>query len=91
MDACANEAIPQWGKHNLISCVYLLYIDVLKLLTKLFYYVVSQHYDILLSIFDPFHYVRLFGLFGLHHGHDEGDVQTGFVLGSFLIKLLVPP
>ena len=23
MDTCANEAIPQWGKHDLISYVYL--------------------------------------------------------------------
>ena len=23
MDTCANEAIPQWGKHDLISHVYL--------------------------------------------------------------------
>ena len=51
VDTCANEAIPQWGKHNLISCVYLQF--EFETVDKLFHCVVYQHSDSIRCPSDP--------------------------------------
>ena len=51
VDTCANEAIPQWGKHNLISCVYLQF--EFETVDKLFHCVVYHHSDSIRCPSDP--------------------------------------